>query len=292
MSNQIQSLYTRSIMLKAEGKLYDAEPLARQYLQHSKNLHVEAHSEVGLALALLASILVGTNQNAEALDCYEQSLAVRENLYEGRDHAEIANCLQQIAVLLHALGRYQQVPVYFERSLEMNKRMHGEDSPAFATDLNVLGVLLMNQTRYEQAEPIMRRSLTIREKVFGDVHPIVATALNNLATLLEKQNNFKEAELLFSRALKIRESNLGPEHKHTIHSRNNLTDLVENKELELYEQNKTKRGMEKKSQVSKEKINHKVSKEPVVPVRRSRLSEQVPKAVRMNQPIRRTSIVH
>jgi len=244
MSNQIQLLYTRSIMLKAEGKLYDAELLARQYLEHSKNMHVEAHSEVGLALALLASILMGINQNAEALDCYEQSLAVRGKLYEGRDHAEIANCLQQIAVLLHALGRDQQVPVYFERSLEMNKRLHGEDSPAFATDLNVLGVLLMNQTRYKQAEPIMRRSLMIREKVFGDVHPMVATALNNLATLLERQDNLKEAELLFSRALKIRESNLGLEHNHTIHSRNNLTDLVENKELELHEQNKTKQGLE------------------------------------------------
>lgn len=74
-------------MLKAAGKHYDAEPLARQYLDTVKKMHGEGTSEVGLALAHLASIFAGMNRDAEALDCYEQSVALREKLHQGRDHA-------------------------------------------------------------------------------------------------------------------------------------------------------------------------------------------------------------
>ena len=52
-----------------------------------KKMHGEGTSEVGLALAHLASIFAGMNRDAEALDCYEQSVALREKLHQGRDHA-------------------------------------------------------------------------------------------------------------------------------------------------------------------------------------------------------------
>lgn len=236
-------------MLKAAGRYDDAEQPARKYLELSKNVYGEVHLEVGVALANLASILTEMHQDEDAVGYYKQSLAVREKLYEGLDHAETAESLQKVALTLHTLGRCQEMLMYFERSIEMNKRLHGEEHPAVSTDLNVLGVILMKQEQYEQALPVLELSLSIREKVFGDTHPFVATALNNLAALLEKVHNYDKAQAMYSRALDIREKNLGAGHKHTIHSQNNFSDLVENKELEDYQQ--TRRSMDLKPIKSK-----------------------------------------
>jgi len=235
MSNLVQSYHQQSVLLKAQGKLFDAEPLARKYLELISDLHGEFHPDVGSALAHLASIFEDMNEHESALDYYERALAVRELFHEGRDSAEVSQCLQKIAMMNHALDRFDEVLVPFDKGMEMNKRLFGEDHPAVATDLNVLGVLLIKQEQYSQALPVLQKSLKIRERVYGGDHPNVSTALNNLATLYERTGQFDQAEAFFARSLEIREKSLGPEHKNTIHSQNNLTDLKENKELVTYE---------------------------------------------------------
>jgi len=108
--------------LKSSGKFFDAEPLAREYLEISKRLHGEEHPDVGVALANLASIYEDMENTDEALKYYDQCLELRQRLFQGRDHPDTAKCLQKIAILKHKLGQYKQVLIYFERSLEMNKK--------------------------------------------------------------------------------------------------------------------------------------------------------------------------
>jgi tetratricopeptide (TPR) repeat protein len=84
MSSLISALYQRSVLLKASGKFYDAEPLAREYLEISKRLHGEEHPDVGVALANLASIYEDMENNDEALRHYDQCLELRQRLFQVR----------------------------------------------------------------------------------------------------------------------------------------------------------------------------------------------------------------
>ncbi|KAM3099751.1 tetratricopeptide repeat protein [Phormidesmis sp. 146-35] len=138
---------------------------------------------------------------------------------------DLATCLNWIAELYYAQGRYSEAEPLLARSLSIRKQQLGAMHPDVATSLSNLAVLYKSQGRYSEAEPLYIRSLSIQEQQLGAMHPDVARGLNNLAGLYDSQGRYSEAELLYVRSLSIWEQQLGAMHPDVALGLNNLAGL-------------------------------------------------------------------
>ena len=145
----------------------------------------------------------------------------------GSEHPDVAECLNNLAMLLHAQGKYAEAEPIFRRALVITESVLGPEHSDVAEGLNNLASLLYAQGKYAEAEPLIRSALTIREKTLGPEHPRVAANMNNLAMLLQSMGRYAEAEPLQRRALTIWEKALGPEHPNVATSQANLAMLLQ-----------------------------------------------------------------
>ena len=155
-----------------------------------------------------------------------EALNICEKLF-GPDHADVADSLNQLALLYQAQGRYAETEPLYKRALAVGEKALGPEHADVGARLNNLGVLYRSQRRYAEAEPLYQRALAIFEKALGPEHANVGTGLNNLAGLYEAQDRYAEAELLYKRALAIGEKALGPEHPDVGARLNNLAVLYQ-----------------------------------------------------------------
>ena len=153
-----------------------------------------------------------------------EALSIREKALSP-DDANLANSLNDLALLYGEQGRYAEAEPLYKRALAIGEKMLGPEHPDVAIRLSNLAVLYHTQGRTAQAEPLYKRSLAIVEKVLGPEHPSVATYLNNLALLYWAQGRATEAEPLHKRALAIAEKMLGPQHPNVAGHLTNLADL-------------------------------------------------------------------
>jgi tetratricopeptide (TPR) repeat protein len=138
-----------------------------------------------LATALGDSLYrIGDYAGAQ-LSC-ERALALREQAL-GPNHPEVAQSLNDLAVVYYAQGRYAEAEPLYQRALAIYERALGPDHFDVATILNNLAEFYRAQGRYSEAEPLLQRALAIGEKTLGPEHPQVAMILNNLAFVYYSQ---------------------------------------------------------------------------------------------------------
>jgi len=170
----------------------------------------------------IASLISGNYAGAKYP--LERSLAISEKIL-GMEHPDIANSLNNLAVLYKSQGKYDEAESLYKRSLAIKEKVMSAEHPDLASSLNNLAIVYRIQGKYDEAEPLYNRSLAIREKIFGTEHPDVAHSLNSLALLYKLQEKYNEAEPLYKRALAIREKVLVANHPDLATSLNNLAQL-------------------------------------------------------------------
>ena len=156
-----------------------------------------------------------------AVQAYEKAI----DLQAAEDSVELANNLNNLAILYRAMGRYSEAELLLVRLLAIIEHRLGADHLDTAISLNNLALLYESMGRYEEAESLYLQSLTIREQQLGTTHPDTATCLNNLAILYQSMERYEEAEPLCLRSLAITEQQLGASHPSTAVSFNNLALL-------------------------------------------------------------------
>jgi CHAT domain-containing protein/Tfp pilus assembly protein PilF len=160
----------------------------------------------------------------EAIPLAQRALTIWEKV-RGKDHPDVANGLNNLAVLYRQQGKYDGVELLLQRSLAIWEKARGKNHPDVAISLDNLAGLYESQGKYTQAKPLYQRALVIREKALGKDHPDVAISLNNLAGLYESQGKYAQAEPLYQRSLVIKEKVLGKDHPGVTTSLNNLAVL-------------------------------------------------------------------
>ena len=170
-------------------------------------IQTEALSEAE-RLSEKATQLYEQGQYQQAIPLAQRALAIREKAL-GSVHPDVAQSLNNLAVLYQAQGNYGAAEPLYQRALAIREKALGSVHPDVAESLNNLAFLYQTQGNYGAAEPLFKyraaeslyqRALVIREKALGPVHPTVATSLNNLASLYQDQGNYGAAEPLFKRA--------------------------------------------------------------------------------------------
>ena len=152
-------------------------------------------------------------------------IAVNEASF-GKDHPEVATCLNNLAALLQDTNRLAEAEPLMRRALAIDEASFGSHHPNVARDLNNLAQLLKATNRLAEAEPLIRRALVIDEASFGTDPTNVSRGLKNLAALLHDTNRLAEAEPLMRRALAIDEASFGTDHPHVARGLNNLAQLL------------------------------------------------------------------
>jgi CHAT domain-containing protein/Tfp pilus assembly protein PilF len=196
-----------------QGRYADAEQGARDLLAQVESELGADSIEAARVLDLLveASWRGGKSRKPETLDLARRALAIKENGL-GADHAEVAESLNNLAVVYYFLGAYDEAQPLWERALAIRKRTLGPEDPEVAQALNNLANLMQTTGDYATARALYAQSLEIREKAFGPENPLVAQSLHNLALLLKNMGDYAAALPLAERALEIKQKGLGPEH--------------------------------------------------------------------------------
>jgi tetratricopeptide (TPR) repeat protein len=163
---------------------------------------------------------------AEAVPVARRALESREQAL-GPEHPATALSLNNLGVLLQAMGDLAGALPYYEHALSIDEKTLGPQHPQTARSLNNLGGLLQATGDLAGALPYYERALAIHEKVLGSEHPDTATSYNNLGSLLQATGDLAGALPYYERALTIHEKVLGPEHPETATSLNNLGSLLQ-----------------------------------------------------------------
>jgi tetratricopeptide (TPR) repeat protein len=92
----------------------------------------------------------------------ERALAIDEAAY-GPDHPAVAAALNNLALILQALGDLAGARPLQERALAIDEAAYGPDHPAVATALNNLAQILRDLGDLAGARPLQERALAISE---------------------------------------------------------------------------------------------------------------------------------
>jgi CHAT domain-containing protein/Tfp pilus assembly protein PilF len=142
---------------------------------------------------------------------YQRALAIREKSL-GPEHRDVAQSLNNLALLYIKMGDYAKAEPLQQRALAIQEKSLGPEHPDVAASLSNLADLYCEKGAYAKAEPLYLRALAIWEKALSLDHPQLAFVLDNLANLHRNQGDYVKAESLYQRALAVQEKALGLEH--------------------------------------------------------------------------------
>jgi CHAT domain-containing protein/tetratricopeptide (TPR) repeat protein len=143
---------------------------------------------------------------AEATEALQKALQVSRRLYAQQDHPQLAESLNDLAVVLQARRKYTDAEPLCREAVGMFRRLYPKhDHPDLAITLNNLVLVLQGQERNADAEPLCREVLAIYRQLYPrQDHPHLAMSLNNLALVLQARGKYAEAEPLCRESLAMK----------------------------------------------------------------------------------------
>jgi tetratricopeptide (TPR) repeat protein len=183
--------------------------------------------------------------NAEAVslyinDQYERAVLVAKKAIVaaekevGPNHPNVAECMDTLAFIYMAQGRYAEAESLYKRSLGMWEKVRGPDHPEIGYALNNLALSYFEQERYAEAEPLYKSSLAMWEKALlsddydweTDIGGVdVADTVHNLAYIYWTLGRYAEVESVYKRSLAIWEKVAGQDHPSVGDALNDLANF-------------------------------------------------------------------
>jgi len=215
--NDLPSLIkgTLAIILRDQGKLEEAEQLAREALDWQLAHHSETYPNVLQTRALFSTILIERGRFAEAEGLLRQNLnMLRERFSEGS--YKTRNTMVNLATALDRLGRDEESLALNAAALEMARKsfgpLHIQTLVAAGNHANRLAEL----GRTGEAEAVYREVITNSTEAFDPTHKLVLINRGNLAELLLNVGRLAEAETLARFCLDADLKALGESHMITL----------------------------------------------------------------------------
>lgn len=122
----------------------------------------------------------------------------------GPEDPRLALSLNNLALVYHAQGRYDEAEPVYQRAITITERALGPGHPNLAASLGNLAELYRTQEKYVEAEPLYRKALVIWEQALGSYDLQAALWLEDCAYVLRKLNRNQEAAEMEARANVIR----------------------------------------------------------------------------------------
>ena len=152
------------------------------------------------------------------------------------DKLEKANYFQVQGLVYRELGQYNQAREYHEKSLAIQREIHGEHHGDVAKSYYNLGSVNWKLDQYNDAKVFYEKSLAIRKEIFGEHHGDVAASYNSLGNVYSVLGPHNQAKEYYEKSLAIRKEIYGEHHSDVAASYNSLGALYS--DLNQYNQAK------------------------------------------------------
>ncbi|CAF3209077.1 unnamed protein product [Rotaria sp. Silwood2] len=199
---------------------------ALEYIPESER--ERGYSTVATLLCMAQVYCDQSNWNL-SLEYIHRALAAIDARDESIKNVSVAeqqsHCLHMIGTVFLEQHRLDEAAEYFERALEIRRRILPSAHPSLATSYNDLGVLYHRQESYEQALSAYDSCLQIRRRSLPETHPALAIIYNNMANTLYWLEREKEAMEFSLRAVDIGTHSLGENHPMTSTFRDTLEGI-------------------------------------------------------------------
>ena len=183
---------------------------------------------------LIVSLKINLAQSYSFLGEYLKSKALLEellnelqvinNLDFEEDKATIEN---DLAVVLQALGNYEEAKKLLEKVTFSDEIKLGENHPITAVHYSNLALILKDLGDYEGAKKLLEKATFSDEINFGEKHPTTAVSYCNLAIVLKELGDYQGAKKLLEKATISDEMNFGEKHPTTAVSYSNLALVLQ-----------------------------------------------------------------
>ena len=211
----------------------------------------DMQTELVIAKSNLSYYYALSGHCAEALQAGREAVDLAAKVL-GREHADYAYVLHNLAIVEEKMGLYYEAKTHFEEVLELRKqnasphtyaqtlikvasltaemgsyeegiRMGkdaldcleqaiGTSSIHYADALNSLSLIYSDYGDYAEALKLNQQASNLAAQILGKDHPNYALTLNNLATILYAQGDYSEALQVALEAHNIMKNSVGPEH--------------------------------------------------------------------------------
>ena len=204
------------VLEKAIKKLESAQlnTLVKTLYQVVNN-RIESKSIVKANLFVKSITYIPKERRKKELDKLSSFTVNEENEIAGDFYTSLAKQFKFIADFDKAIN-------YYEKSLAIRLKVHGDQHPSTGTTYNNLGFVWDDKGEYDKAIQYYEKSLTIRLKVHGDQHPSTGISYNNLGAVWKKKGEYDKAIEYYEKSLAIRLKIHGDQHTSTGVSYNNL----------------------------------------------------------------------
>lgn len=140
-----------------------------------------------LALARLLNKLLECEDELDEFVAAEQhgrsALTLRQK-HLGPDHAEIAESLNNLGLVLNRQGTFGEAEKLHRQALAMRQKLLGLEHRDIAESLGNLSQALERQGRFGEAEAYCRQALAMERRFLGPGHRSTTESLQSLANIL------------------------------------------------------------------------------------------------------------
>ncbi|MBC7684706.1 MAG: tetratricopeptide repeat protein [Bdellovibrionales bacterium] len=164
-------------------------------------------------------------RHAQALDCFEESLSLRQRAL-GDKHRDTRTSRANLAAMLHQCGKLPEASFLRELLYEECCRMLGpEHTDTLAARLALAGTLA-SLGEFERALTLHEDVIGTCERLFGPTCSMTLDALAGQAQTLTSKGEFSRARMVYERVLEGRERLLGADHADTLRCAQQLSMLL------------------------------------------------------------------
>lgn len=164
-------------------------------------------------------------RQADALRCFEESLALRQQVL-GDEHADTRRSRIHLAALLQECGKLPEASFLHELLAEDCQRLLGADHPDTLAARQALAATLAALGEYERALALHDRLIDDCERLSGPASALTLGSLAGLAATLAGRGELSRARMVYERVLEGRERLLGAEHADTVACARQLAQLL------------------------------------------------------------------
>lgn len=156
---------TASRVANGVGDYARADSLCQRSLELLLKTTPPDDPSVAVRYTLRAAIMGYLGRNDEALDLYDQALAIFRA--HPNERHNLAVTLGNYAILLQNMGRLSAAAAAQEEAIRLNREMGLVSGDVLANHLNTYGAILNELGRYDESIPVLREAAAMNEEAGG-----------------------------------------------------------------------------------------------------------------------------
>lgn len=163
--------------------------------------------------------------NEIALRQQERALELRRQVF-GPEHPETVGAMNDVAIILHTLGRFDEAHKLFAEAVEVKRRTLGPEDPVTLRSVNNLANILAEQGDFEEAIKLTEETMQIQRRVEGPENIFTLRSTYNLAIMLRHAGEIERAGKLFDEALRVLTRVYSSDHQDTLRVMNEYAEFL------------------------------------------------------------------